>query len=116
VRSTLSNTTIYSANEPYIGDLIPWGYVLSGVNQDYRNFAAGGYWGVADFLRHVGVSDRVREDGGQWSAAVITHYQLGMPGTVPPKQQQTYNGPDGYARRVSSLIILLFHQLGEHSD
>ena len=76
----------------------PWGYVLSGVGEAYRNFEAGGYWGIADFFRHLGILDKCVEEGGKWSAAVITHYRLGSLVTT-----QNYVGPDGYTRRVSKL-------------
>lgn len=75
---------------------------MSGADWAYRNFETGGYWGVADLFRHLGIPDKCREEGGKWSAAVITHYQLGMPDSVPPQQEQTYCGPDGHTRRVSA--------------
>jgi hypothetical protein len=77
---------------------------MSGVDYVYRNFNTGGYWGVADFLNHIGVSDRCREEGGLWNAAVITHYRPGGPGSIPT-DRQTYVGPDNYVRRVSCHII-----------
>jgi hypothetical protein len=69
---------------------------MSGVGEVYRNFEAGGYWGVADFFRHIGISDRCVEEGGKWKAAVITHYRPGLVANT-----QTYVGPDGYQRRAS---------------
>jgi hypothetical protein len=61
---------------------------MTGVNWDYRNFATGGYWGIADFLTHIGVNNRCREEGGSWNAAVIMHYTPGG----GPQNQQTYRG------------------------
>jgi hypothetical protein len=75
--------------------------MMSGVDYVYRNFETGGYWGVADLFRHFGVSDRCRDEGGLWNAAVITHYRPGRPDVDPPTSEQTYVGPDNYVRRVS---------------
>lgn len=49
----------------YFTHLGPWGYVMSGFGEVYRNFEAGGYWGVADFFRHLGISDKCLEEGGK---------------------------------------------------
>jgi hypothetical protein len=84
-------------------DLLPWGYYFSGVTTDYSNLETGGYWGVADLFRHMGISDRCEQDGGQWYAGSFTHYKPGPPGYAPelPKNQQTYVDPHGVTRRVS---------------
>ncbi|KAF2832785.1 hypothetical protein CC86DRAFT_399450 [Ophiobolus disseminans] len=101
-------TPVNTAVSPWeLNDLKPSGYIMPGVDQAYRDFSTGGFWGVADFFRHIGISDRCREEGGKWFAAVITHYRLGMPGTVPAKHEQTYPGPDGHIRRVSGAYFYM---------
>ena len=75
---------------------------MSGVGDVYRNFEAGGYWGVANFFRHLGMSDKCVEEGGKWNAAVITHYQPGSRVTT-----QSYVGPDGYKRRASGAYFYM---------
>jgi hypothetical protein len=90
-------------NTMHADDLIPWGYFFSGATQEYTNLETGGYWGVADLFRHMGISDRCEQDGGQWYAGSFTHYRPGPPGFPPnpSKQQQTYIDPNGVKRRVS---------------
>jgi hypothetical protein len=83
----------------YTAHLNPWAYVMSGVAEVYRNFETGGYWGVADFFRHISVSDKCREEGGLWNAAVITHYQPGSLAAL-----QSYVDPSGYTRRVCHFL------------
>jgi hypothetical protein len=82
------------------GHLNMWGYLLSGVAEAYRNFETGGYWGVADFFRHLGISDKCVEEGGLWRNTVITHYKPRVLKQDPPTSAQTYVGPDGHVRRV----------------
>jgi hypothetical protein len=77
-------------------DLSLWGYKMSDVGEVYRNFASGGYWGVADFFRAIGYSDKCREEGGLWNAQVITHF---TPGALVSDQK--YQDPNGHFRRVS---------------
>jgi hypothetical protein len=91
---------------------------MSGVGIEYRNLDTGGYWGVAEMLRQLGLSDKCREEGGLWNAAVITHYRPGVPGPGnPPAQMQTYVGPDGYVRRVSFWCCVCFSVgLGKRRD
>ncbi|KAH7096056.1 hypothetical protein FB567DRAFT_602176 [Paraphoma chrysanthemicola] len=98
-----------TAQSPWTFDHLPqWGYTLSGVNMDYRNLDTGGYWGIADFLRHLSISDKCREEGGLWTAATITHYRPGVPGpNNPPTQMQTYVGPDGQSRRMTGAYFYL---------
>jgi hypothetical protein len=55
---------------------------MSNVDYVYRNLNAGGYWGITDFLRHIGISDSCREEGGLWNAAAITHFIPGGPGSL----------------------------------
>jgi hypothetical protein len=88
-------------------DLARWGYSFAGVTPDYSNLETGGYWGVADLFRHMGISDRCEQDGGQWYAGSFTHYKPGPLGYAPepPKNMQTYVDPDGYTRRVSSFPV-----------
>jgi len=76
-----------SLADSIIENLADWGYVLSGVEYGYRNFATGGYWGVADLLQHTGVSSKCQEEGGQWSAAVITYC---IAESAQPIEQQTF--------------------------
>jgi hypothetical protein len=83
-----------------IGHLSSWGYLISRVPEAYRNFETGGYWGIADFFRHIRISDKCVEEGGQWRATVITHYKPRLVEQDLPTAVQTYVGPDGHARRV----------------
>jgi hypothetical protein len=95
----------YAATLPntLTGHLNMWGYVLSGVSDAYRNFEAGGYWGVADFFRHLGISDRCVEEGGMWRNTVVTHYRPRLGPQDQPTEMQRYTGPDGRVRRVGLL-------------
>ncbi|KAH7080600.1 hypothetical protein BKA63DRAFT_591219 [Paraphoma chrysanthemicola] len=98
-----------TAQSPWTFDHLPqWGYTLSSVNMDYRNLDTGGYWGIADFLRHLSISDKCREEGGLWTAATITHYRPGVPGpNNPPTQMQTYIEPDGQSRRSLKKMLTM---------
>jgi hypothetical protein len=75
---------------------------MSNVGEAYRNFASGGYWGVADFFRAIGYSEKYRKEGGLWNAQLISHF---TPGTLVVGQQ--YQDPNGYWRRVSIKSPLL---------
>lgn len=84
-------------NNTNIAHLRGWGYMMSYVAEVYRNFESGGYWGVSDFFRHIRISDKCREEGRLWNAAVITHYT-----PVTLASIETYVDPNGYNRRVST--------------
>jgi hypothetical protein len=93
-------------NHSHADNLAPWGYKVVRVPQDYRNLEAGGNWGVANFLRHIGVSDKFEEEQGLWKGIGIRHHTDIDP-NHPLAQGLTYQGPDGYPRRVNLHNICL---------
>lgn len=78
--------------------LKPWGWNIYPVGgRDWCNWEKDGHWGLANFIRSKGISDKCVEDGGLWDIAVTLH---GEEGDVEP-EDQSYKGPDGRERRVS---------------
>ncbi|KAH8727694.1 hypothetical protein GQ44DRAFT_770251 [Phaeosphaeriaceae sp. PMI808] len=73
-----------------------WGWEMAGVSHGYRNFNSGDYWGVGDFLKHIGFSDKCVEEGGTWNAIGFTHYEPGI-----PIEEQRYYDPLDYGRKAT---------------
>jgi hypothetical protein len=99
---SLSTSTVSGPPYPdhsHVDNLAPWGYQVIRVPPDYRNLEAGGNWGVTNFLRHIGVSDKFEEEQGLWKGVGIRH-RTDMDPRHPLAQGLTYQGPDGYSRRV----------------
>jgi hypothetical protein len=67
-----------------------------GVSEVYCNFESCEYLGVANFFRHISMSDKCDEEGGSWNAAVNTHY---TPITLGSGQK--YEELNGYMRKIS---------------
>jgi hypothetical protein len=92
-----------------VANLAQWGYSVLKVDWNSRTLAAGGYWGIADLLRHIGLSDKFEEEVVSWIGAVITHYHPLRQG-IAPINQQAYSAPDNTIRRVSiSASTTLLH-------
>ena len=97
--------TVTHLNYLHPANLAQWGYSTSTVGSVYRNLATGGFWGIADLLRHIGSSDKFEEEGGSWKGVLITHYQPPRKSDVPI-ENQWYRAPDGSIRRVRISVSL----------
>lgn len=90
------------------GHLAPWGYAIQSASDTYRNLENDGTWGVANFFRHLGISTKYEEEGGDWKGFSIKHYTASTNPNAPvydPKYMEGYQDPQGYHRRVGYMTL-----------
>ncbi|KAH7388663.1 hypothetical protein BKA66DRAFT_440340 [Pyrenochaeta sp. MPI-SDFR-AT-0127] len=85
-----------------LDDLEEWAYnVYVEPDPAWCRWDKGGHWGVANFFRSRGISDKCREHGGLWELSLIYHgegYRANDPSKVELVNQK-YTAPDGVQRR-----------------
>jgi hypothetical protein len=83
-----------------VDDLFIWGYEMYNAPKDYWDFAPGGFWGISNVLRSLGITDKCGKEKGEWWALSILHYDPDQDQIIAPVSQE-YEDPYGDKRRVS---------------
>ncbi|CAO2650677.1 Nn.00g019690.m01.CDS01 [Neocucurbitaria sp. VM-36] len=76
--------------------LKPWGWnIYENYGPEWCNWESNGHWGIANFIRSKGISDKCVTEGGLWNSLIVVHGDT----SDVEVDDQTYRGPDGRVRR-----------------